>query len=63
MDMDHIKFIYQHPTGKMCLFMQEYNISMKNIPEGTDVEHIKKCLYFFSYFCVSIFEEKKLSTE
>jgi len=39
----------------MCLFIQEYNISMKNIPEDTDVEHIKKRLYFFSYFCVSIF--------
>jgi hypothetical protein len=38
----------------MCLFIQEYNISMKNITEGTDVENIKKCLYFFSYFGVVI---------
>jgi hypothetical protein len=47
----------------MCLFIQEYNISMKNIPEGTDVEHIKKCLYFFQLFLCIHLKKKGLGTE
>jgi len=42
----------------MCSLVQEYNISMKNIPKCTDVEHMM-FVFFQLFLCIHLKKKKE----